>query len=64
MYRSSDGHMNLSDEEADEVRNLKGPQYTFREEETKSRFIEYFMSNSVMGRNEQLTKGLYFLDFC
>lgn len=52
---SSDGHMNLSDEEADEVHSLKGPQYTFREEETKSRFTEYSMSSSVMRRNEQLT---------
>lgn len=52
---SSDGNMNLSDEEADEVRSLNGPQYTFKEEETKSRFTEYSMSSSVMRRNEQLT---------
>ncbi|XP_012214437.1 protein LTV1 homolog [Linepithema humile] len=51
---SSDGHMDLSDEEADEVCSLKGPQYTFKEEETKSRFTEYSMSSSVMRRNEQL----------
>ncbi|CAL1677989.1 unnamed protein product [Lasius platythorax] len=52
---SSDGNMNLSDEEADEVRSLNGPQYTFKEEETKSRFTEYSMSSSVMRRNKQLT---------
>lgn len=52
---SSDGNMNLADEEADEVHSLNGPQYTFKEEETKSRFTEYSMSSSVMRRNEQLT---------
>lgn len=52
---SSEGHMDLSDEEADEVCSLNGPQYTFKEEETKSRFTEYSMSSSVMRRNEQLT---------
>lgn len=46
----------LSDEEQDEVRSLGGlSQYTFREEETKSRFTEYSMSSSVIRRNEQLT---------
>ncbi|KAK9304992.1 hypothetical protein QLX08_003724 [Tetragonisca angustula] len=44
------------DEEQDEVRSLGGlSQYTFREEETKSRFTEYSMSSSVIRRNEQLT---------
>ncbi|XP_078037900.1 LTV1 ribosome biogenesis factor [Augochlora pura] len=52
---SSEGHLALSDEEQDEVCSLNGPQYTFREEETKSRFTEYSMSSSVMRRNEQLT---------
>lgn len=52
---SSDGHMDLSNEEADEVCSLNGPQYTFNDEETKSRFTEYSMSSSVMKRNEQLT---------
>jgi len=52
---SSDGHMDLSNEEADEVCSLNGPQYTFNDEETKSRFTEYSMSSSVMRRNEQLT---------
>jgi len=47
--------MNLSSEEADEVYSLNGPQYSFKEEETKSRFTEYSMSSSVMRRNEQLT---------
>lgn len=52
---SSEGHMELSDEEQDEVHSLNGPQYTFKEEETRSRFTEYSMSSSVMRRNEQLT---------
>jgi len=52
---SSDGHMDLSNEEADELCSLNEPQYTFKEEETKSRFTEYSMSSSVMRRNEQLT---------
>lgn len=52
---SSEGHMELSGEEDDEVHSLNGPQYTFREEETKSRFTEYSMSSSVMRRNKQLT---------
>ncbi|XP_031845531.2 LTV1 ribosome biogenesis factor [Nomia melanderi] len=52
---SSEDHMALSDEEQDEVCSLNGPQYTFREEETKSRFTEYSMSSSVIRRNEQLT---------
>lgn len=47
--------MELSDEEEDEVCSLNGPQYTFKEEETKSRFTEYSMSSSVIRRNEQLT---------
>ncbi|XP_076655731.1 LTV1 ribosome biogenesis factor [Halictus rubicundus] len=52
---SSEGHLALSDEEQDEVCSLNGPQYTFREEETKSRFTEYSMSSSVIRRNAQLT---------
>ncbi|XP_061930364.1 protein LTV1 homolog isoform X1 [Apis cerana] len=52
---SSERHMELSDEEEDEVCSLNGPQYTFKEEETKSRFTEYSMSSSVIRRNEQLT---------
>lgn len=52
---SSERHMELSDEEEDEVYSLNGPQYTFKEEETKSRFTEYSMSSSVIRRNEQLT---------
>lgn len=52
---SSEGRMDLFDEEADEVYSLNGPQYTFGAEETKSRFTEYSMSSSVMRRNEQLT---------
>lgn len=52
---SSNGHMEVSDEEQDEVCSLNGPQYTFKDEETKSRFTEYSMSSSVMRRNKQLT---------
>lgn len=52
---SSEGNMNLDDEEADDVHSLNGPQYTFKEEETKSRFTEYSISSSVMRRNKQLT---------
>ncbi|XP_015601567.1 protein LTV1 homolog isoform X2 [Cephus cinctus] len=52
---SSMGHMEVSDEERDEVCSLDGPQFTFKDEETKSRFTEYSMSSSVMKRNEQLT---------
>ncbi|XP_017760072.1 PREDICTED: protein LTV1 homolog isoform X2 [Eufriesea mexicana] len=52
---SSEGNMGLSDEEQDEVCSLNGPQYTFREEEIKSRFTEYSLSSSVIKRNEQLT---------
>lgn len=44
-----------SDEERDEVCSLDGPQFTFKDEETKSRFTEYSMSSSVMRRNEQLS---------
>lgn len=42
-------------EEDDEVGSLDGPQFTFKEEETKSRFTNYSMSSSVIRRNEQLT---------
>ncbi|KAL2724217.1 caldesmon [Vespula squamosa] len=52
---STDGHVELSDEERDEVYSLNSPQHTFKDEETKSRFTEYSMSSSVMRRNEQLT---------
>lgn len=44
-----------SDEERDEVGSLNGTQYSFRDEETKSRFTEYSMSSSVIRRNEQLS---------
>ena len=52
---SSEGHMELSDEERDEVCSLNRSEYTFQEEETKSRFTEYSMSSSVIRRNKQLT---------
>ncbi|XP_063989879.1 protein LTV1 homolog [Diachasmimorpha longicaudata] len=51
----SSGHMAISDEERDEVGSLHGSQFSFKDEETKSRFTEYSMSSSVMRRNEQLT---------
>ncbi|KAF2883384.1 hypothetical protein ILUMI_22797 [Ignelater luminosus] len=55
-----DEHSDVSSESygseaMDEVGSLDGSQYTFRDEETKSRFTEYSMSSSVMRRNEQLT---------
>ncbi|GJQ82440.1 hypothetical protein Trydic_g11854 [Trypoxylus dichotomus] len=50
-----DNDSNLDSEERDEVCSLDGPQYSFKDEETKSRFTEYSMSSSVMRRNEQLT---------
>ncbi|XP_003706194.1 LTV1 ribosome biogenesis factor [Megachile rotundata] len=46
---SSEGHMELSEHSFD------GSLYTFKEEETKSRFTEYSMTSSVMKRNDQLT---------
>lgn len=60
---SSEGHMKFSDveeeneedEDEDEVGSLKGAQYTFKDEETKSRFTDYSMSSSVISRNKQLT---------
>lgn len=48
--------MAVSDAERDdEVGSMNGPQFSFRDEETKSRFTEYSMSSSVMRRNGQLT---------
>lgn len=49
------GHMEISDEEGDELGSLHGGQFTFRDEETRSRFTEYSMSSSVMRRNNQLS---------
>lgn len=51
----SDFGSDYADEEQDEVASLNGPQFTFADEETKSRFTEYSMSSSVMRRNQQLT---------
>ncbi|KAK5648696.1 hypothetical protein RI129_003588 [Pyrocoelia pectoralis] len=45
----------LNSEALDEVNSLEDREYTFRDEETKSRFTEYSMSSSVMRRNDQLT---------
>lgn len=41
-------------EAMDEVTSLED-QFSFRDEETKSRFTDYSMSSSVMKRNNQLT---------
>lgn len=54
-FENSDIDSNYSDEERDEVGSLNGSQFSFNEEETKSRFTEYSMTSSVMRRNEQLT---------
>ncbi|KAF5287991.1 hypothetical protein FQA39_LY15573 [Lamprigera yunnana] len=53
-YSDVDSNFNSS-EVLDEVNSLDGPQYTFRDEETKSRFTEYSMTSSVIRRNEQLS---------
>lgn len=50
-----DAELGDSDEERDEVGSLHGSQFSFDEEETKSRFTQYSMSSSVIRRNEQLT---------
>lgn len=39
----------------DEVGSLNSGKFSFKDEETKSRFTEYSMSSSVMRRNEQLS---------
>ncbi|XP_046473342.1 protein LTV1 homolog [Neodiprion pinetum] len=52
---SSEGHMQLSDEEKDQVPSLNGREFAFEDVETKSQFTDYSMSSSVMRRNDQLT---------
>ena len=47
--------MILSDEERDEVGSLYSNQFTFKDEETRSRFTDYSMSSSIIKRNQQLT---------
>lgn len=54
-FENSDVDSNFADEERDEVGSLKDSQFSFNEEETKSRFTQYSMSSSVIRRNEQLT---------
>lgn len=54
-FENSDVDSNFADEERDEVGSLKESQFSFDEEETKSRFTQYSMSSSVIRRNEQLT---------
>lgn len=51
----SDEDSLTEDEERDEVGSLQGSQFSFNEEETKTRFTQYSMSSSVIRRNEQLT---------
>jgi protein LTV1 len=41
-------------EDGDSLGSLHGPQYTFADEETRSRFTNYSMSSSVVRRNKQL----------
>ncbi|XP_067006115.2 protein LTV1 homolog [Anabrus simplex] len=41
--------------EEDDVGSLNGSQFTFTQEEVKSRFTNYSMSSSVIRRNEQLS---------
>ncbi|XP_023018855.2 LTV1 ribosome biogenesis factor [Leptinotarsa decemlineata] len=43
------------DEELDEVCSLPGSDFSFEQEETKSRFTNYSMTSSVIRRNEQLS---------
>lgn len=50
-----DDMSNGNKSEDDELGSLCGPQYTFADEETKSRFTNYSMSSSVIRRNEHLT---------
>lgn len=50
-----DSNFNEEDEERDEVGSLNGSQFSFNEEETKSRFTEYSMTSSVIRRNQQLS---------
>lgn len=58
-FETSDVDSNFTaendDEERDEVGSLKDSQFSFDEEETKSRFTQYSMSSSVIRRNQQLT---------
>ncbi|XP_065171410.1 protein LTV1 homolog [Atheta coriaria] len=51
----SDVSSNFEDEAMDEVGSLDGGQFTFKDEETKSRFTDYSMSSSDIKRNDQLT---------
>ncbi|KAB0803328.1 hypothetical protein PPYR_00327 [Photinus pyralis] len=51
----SDVDSDFDSEALDAVNSLEDREYTFRDEETKSRFTEYSMSSSVMRRNDQLT---------
>lgn len=50
-----DSNFDNDSEAMDEIGSLDGPQFTFKDEETKSRFTDYSMSSSVIRRNEQLT---------
>lgn len=52
---ASDQDSDYEDEEYDEVGSLQDSEFSFNEEETKSRFTNYSMTSSVIRRNEQLT---------
>ena len=52
-YEDDDSDM-YEDEDGDSVASLKGPQFTFADEETKSHFTNYSMSSSVIRRNKEL----------
>ena len=54
-YDDDDDYSDMDDDEdADSLHSLNGPQYTFADEETKSRFTNYSMSSSVIRRNKEL----------
>lgn len=54
-YDAEFENSDFDDEAQDEVGSLKESQFSFNEEETKSRFTQYSMTSSVIRRNEQLT---------
>ncbi|XP_063237824.1 protein LTV1 homolog [Bacillus rossius redtenbacheri] len=51
---SSGGSAGSGEASDDDVASLRGSQFTFADEETKSRFTNYSVSSSVIRRNEQL----------
>nr|XP_022914671.1 protein LTV1 homolog [Onthophagus taurus] len=55
IEEEEDVSSDFGSEEDDELGSLDGPQFTFKDEETKSRFTDYSMSSSVIRRNKQLS---------